>query len=250
MLLAIDSGNTRTKWALFDLAGTLQAHDAALNLAFNAPPAAWQLATRVIVCNVAGAARAEHLARLLQPLGVTVQWLTASAAAGGVLNHYRQPGQLGADRWAALVAAWQRLRGSCVVVNAGTAVTIDALQADAAGGKAVFLGGLIVPGLRLMRQSLAQGTAGVDAPVGAVLDFPQTTADAVSSGALAAIGGAVLNMHHRLQQQAGSAPHCLISGGDGPALLAWLRAQGMNKHIELEPHLVLHGLRYLVEGAR
>ena len=115
---------------------------------------------------------------------VTPIWLTASAAACGVVNGYATPEQLGADRWAALVAA--RLRAHTtdlfpapvVVVNAGTAVTIDTLDAD---GR--FRGGVILPGLRLMLRALADHTSCLKSAPGTYQDDPVNTADALYSGA-------------------------------------------------------------------
>ena len=91
---------------------------------------------------------------------MTVEWLTAGAAAGGVVNSYAVPAQLGADRWVSLIAARKRaieselFPSACIVVNAGTAVTIDALDA---GG--VFRGGIILPGIQLMLRALSDNTA-------------------------------------------------------------------------------------------
>ena len=119
--------------------------------------------------NVAGEAARVRVEAQLARWRVTPEWLTASAAACGVTNRYARPAQLGADRWASLVAAWRRSTATdlfppaCVVVNAGTAVTIDALDADG-----VFRGGLILPGMRLMLQALAENTAGLKIRAGRV----------------------------------------------------------------------------------
>ena len=112
--------------------------------------------------NVAGEAARVRVEAQLARWRLTPEWLTASAAACGVTNRYARPTQLGADRWASLIAAWRRSTATdlfppaCVVVNAGTAVTIDALDANG-----VFHGGLILPGMRLMLEALAEKTAGL-----------------------------------------------------------------------------------------
>ena len=106
---------------------------------------------------------------------VTPKWLVATRAACGVTNRYANPSQLGADRWAAIVAARRRATAGgqspmpVVVVNAGTAVTIDALDADG-----VFRGGVILPGMRLMLQALAEKTSALKVAPGTFADFPTT----------------------------------------------------------------------------
>jgi type III pantothenate kinase len=140
----------------------------------------------------------------------------ATKACAGVKNGYRVAEHLGADRWAALVAARALSPDApCLVACAGTALTVDAL--DGAGN---FLGGLIVPGLGMLTRALADALppfrglgAGHDAA------FPDTTVDAIHNGRLAALAGSVLLMHQRLAIQAGGEPGCLLSGGDA-ALLA------------------------------
>lgn len=251
MILAIDCGNTRTKWGVFDSAGELRAHGVCLNaeLASMATPVAWLPCGRVVVSNVAGAGIAAALKKLLQALNANIQWVTASEKACGLKNGYQTPAQLGSDRWAAMVAAWQHFRQPCIVVNAGTAMTVDAIGLDGSG-QGIFLGGLIVPGLGLMQKSLAQGTAGLGEFEGSAEDFPANTADAIRSGAVSAMAGAVESLWDRLRLKAdGILPYCVLSGGDAQALADTLLARcksrnqpGMEKKLVIADNLVLQGL--------
>ena len=207
-ILVIDVGNSRMKWGLrgprdwLRLGVTPNGEIGALSLR------AWQdlpRPARVLGVNVAGEAARVRVEAQLARWRLTPEWLTASAAACGVTNRYARPTQLGADRWASLVAAWRRSTATdlfppaCVVVNAGTAVTIDALDANG-----VFHGGLILPGMRLMLEALAEKTAGLKIPPGTFQPFPDNTADALYSGAVQAICGAIeLDAPaHRLQSGA------------------------------------------------
>jgi type III pantothenate kinase len=126
----------------------------------------------------------------------------------GVTNGYRDPAQLGSDRWAALLAAHHAVRGHKLVVNAGTALTIDALADD---GR--FLGGLIVPGPALMRRSLDRGTAGLRLTEGAFNDFPASTPDAITSGAIQAGAGAVGRMAEAMGRHGTPPERVILSGG-------------------------------------
>jgi type III pantothenate kinase len=235
MILAVDAGNSRIKWGLFDADGVLQSHGAVSHAEVAQLAAAWQQfqgCHRAVVSSVAGAALAEELFAVLETLNIPAHRVLASDAACGVRNGYASPRQLGTDRWAALIAAWNQYRTPCVVATAGTALTVDALS-----GEGEFLGGLILPGFRLMREALVIGTAGVPALPGKWCDFPVSTADAVHCGALAAMAGAVRRMCVLLEGREGRAPLCLISGGNADLL-----AEALGSPVVIEQNLVLQGL--------
>jgi type III pantothenate kinase len=149
-----------------------------------------------------------------------------------VRNHYVPPQQLGSDRWAALVAARQRHGGACLVVNAGTAMTVDALSPCGA-----FLGGLIVPGIRLMAESLLRATAEIRIGHGTVQEFPVSTGDAVESGAVLASAACIERTYGKLSERFAEGPLCLLTGGAADLLLPHIRIPLLKAD-----HLVLEGL--------
>lgn len=255
MILAIDAGNSRIKWAVAAdtrVSAVWEAEGVLPNaeLPQTAVPDAWRQCTRTIISNVAGAEVAQQLAAMLQALGIPAHWAAATAHACNVHNSYADPRQLGSDRWAAAVAAWQLYKAPCVIASAGTALTVDALGAAPEGGQGVFLGGLIVPGLHLMRHSLANGTASLPAEGGSWQDFPDNTCDALHSGALSAMAGAILLMLQKLQQREGMVPHCILSGGDAALLAQALQKQAdLAQRCVIVDNLVLHGL-LLIERER
>ncbi|HEU0187432.1 MAG TPA: type III pantothenate kinase [Gallionellaceae bacterium] len=232
MILLIDAGNSRCKWALLESGRWLQqgaaSHDEweALRATLQALPRP----ARMLVANVAGEAVAQRLRELAAAWACPVRFAATRAAQCGVRNLYAQPAQLGVDRWLALLAAWQRERRACLVVNCGTATTVDALSDDGE-----FLGGLILPGLALMRQSLAQGTAQLGLQAGELQDFPRNTADAIHSGAMRATIGAIQQQHARLLAR--GPVRCLLSGGAAGEIEAHLGLP-----CERVDNLVLHGL--------
>lgn len=231
--LAIDAGNTRIKWGLHD-GNCWLAQGTVLHHEINALPAAWRAVSPhiddAIVCSVAGNTVKQALQCSLDKISTT--WLTACAEACGVTNGYDTPAQLGADRWAALIAAWHRHHQACVVVSAGTALTVDALSSNGE-----FVGGLIVPGLNAMQSALVSNTAGLTVASGQLCDFPANTADAMHSGALQAMAGAVITMQTQLQQREKVAPKLILSGGD-----AWLLQSALSGQGEIVDNLVLDGL--------
>ncbi len=253
MILTIDCGNTRLKWALFATATTTDTTTTDTDTETLAPVViaqaslplsdivtlnvAWRGLPRpqaIVIANVAGGAVRASLEPLLARWPATAQWLVASAAACGVSNRYEQPAQLGADRWAAMIGAWGRCRSACLVVSAGTATTIDSIGADG-----VFLGGRIVAGVDLMKKALAANTAGLPLQQGRYAADPRNTADAIESGCLEAQAGAIERCHARLPPGAA----CLITGGAAAAIAARLTIRA-----SVVDNLALEGLLRIAQG--
>lgn len=230
MILCLDAGNTRLKYGLTDGAGWRQCGALHYPDFAGLPAALAAKPTRIVACNVAGAAVRQRIEALAGSLGIPLLWLASSAAACGVRNGYDTPQQLGADRWAALIGARALHDGAAVVVMAGTATTIDAL--DDTGR---FRGGLILPGLALMRAALAGNTAGLPHATGHYRELPTNTDDAIVSGAIHATLGAI----ERIRATLGAGSRCLISGGAAGELAPHLAVA----HRLIE-NLVLEGLAH------
>jgi type III pantothenate kinase len=230
-LFLIDAGNTRLKWGLH-VDGAWLARGAfatgeggELREAF----AHAQPVQRVIGANVAGEA---VRTKIQEALGLEPLWVQARSEQCGVRSGYAVPTQLGADRWAALIGARHLVAGACVVVNAGTTMTVDALSADS-----IFLGGFIVAGFELMRDTLACNTAQLKRQDGRFAFFPDNTGDAIASGAINALAGAVERMVNYVRATGEEEPVVLVSGGGAQDLLPHL--SGAVQSVE---NLVLDGL--------
>jgi type III pantothenate kinase len=201
-ILCVDAGNTRIKWGIHaDGAWREQGTGTAVEIE-HLPIAA----ERIIAANVGGASAAQAIKALAQRLKLPLQWVRAQAGQCGIRNGYEHPEQLGADRWAALIGARVLHYGDCLVVMCGTATTIDLLRTNGC-----FEGGLILPGLDLMRQALVAGTAGLPDTEGSFAEKPRNTAAAIASGALQATAGAIERMFAQLDPA--HDPRCLLSGG-------------------------------------
>lgn len=246
MNLLVDIGNSRLKWARAsgtDLGETGAAeYGAGLGPCLERSWANLESPERVVVCNVGGETAAAVLTGWsLGRWGVAPEFVTARAAGGGVRNAYTEPERLGADRWAALVGARHLFGGAACVADCGTAVTIDALSISGE-----HLGGLILPGLAMMRDALLAGTRGIRPEGEAEVSLlARNTAGAVAGGTLYALVAALDRIAADVAAELGEAVECVITGGDAP-LLAPLLA-GRWSH---EPRLVLQGVAVLVqEGA-
>ncbi len=238
-ILAIDIGNTRIKWGcsqdgswlrqgwiMTKQAGTTEAGE--LKPAFAALPAM----DRIVISNVAGAAAEAAVTAALGGSRIAPQWVVSTAQQCGVRSSYADPAALGSDRWASLIGARHLTGAACVVVGVGTTMTVDALD-----GEGVFLGGCIVPGAALMRDALARDTANLAVREGAFSFFPDNTGDAIASGAVNALAGAVERMMRYLEESAGVAPVVVLSGG-GAALIE----KQLNVRVTVVDNLVLEGL--------
>ncbi len=187
--LAIDVGNTRLKWALYDAhrpGAALIAHGAEfLDHIDRLAESSWAqlpVPTRMLGCVVAGDAAKRRVQEQMEQMvrwDVEPQWVVSSAEEAGLTNGYDHPSRLGSDRWVAMVGARHHVlaRGPArplVVVMVGTAVTVECIDVD---GK--FLGGLILPGHGIMLRALETGTAGKEDGIGAEdLEFRGTAAGA------------------------------------------------------------------------
>jgi type III pantothenate kinase len=234
-ILAIDAGNSRIKWGVHDDGSwavqgwvpTERAERLARAWAAIGAP------DRVIAANVAGERVARRIAASARGFTLRVRFVKGAARQCGVNSSYDTPAQLGADRWAALIGARHFHRGACVVVNAGTTMTVDALAADG-----VFLGGMIVPGMELMRGALARNTSGLRRRgAGCFAFFPARTADAIESGAINALAGAVERMQRFMREAGQQEPRTILSGGAAPII-----APQLTGPLELVDNLVLEGI--------
>ena len=231
MNLLIDAGNTRVKWAVEDKnewlsSGAVPVEQVAM-LSKNIGDL--ENIEEIWVSNVAGEKVAENIKKLKNK-----QWhfITAQKTQCGLSNGYKNVYELGSDRWAAMIAAWQLVRGKCLVVNCGTATTVDAIS-----GKGEFLGGLIIPGFELMKNSLAGAAEQLQPISGIYAQFPDTTADAIYSGAIQASCGAIDRQKALLGNENVTV---ILSGGSAEQLHPYLGRSTRVVH-----NLVLRGLQQI-----
>lgn len=230
MLLLIDAGNTRVKWAMVahnergaDALGRWAASGMVDHAQVRTLSEAWRAhdIVHVLISNVAGQPMRDALEQvLLGALGmhpVPLEWFASVPALAGIRNGYRNPSQLGCDRFASAIGAHALFPGQpLVVATCGTATTVDAITADG-----VFLGGMILPGLGLMASSLAKNTAQLP-QVAEHLDVTEPFADhtdaAIVSGCISAQVGAVERAVAAHARHHGNV-QCVLSGG-AAALIA------------------------------
>jgi len=231
MILLLDVGNTRVKWAWLDYleiapAGAI-AHDATHRSWQGQIAADGHRPDRIVVSNVAGPAFAAALTLWSRDhFHREPEFILASPALCGVTNGYQRPAALGVDRWLALIAAWRSAERPTLVINAGTALTIDAID-----GTGRHRGGLILPGVQMMSELWAPwANAAPLVPQASPALLPGDTVPF----AQAALGERVLA---NFAAQLDSEPRLLVTGGDSRLLAAHLPPSA-----EIVPDLVLTGL--------
>lgn len=254
MKLLVDAGNTRIKWAWVD-AGVPQGRGAIPrrggNEDIDALSAVWRdrpAPCRLLVASVSGAEfRASLTTWSCRVWGIEPEFVSACAEGFGVTNAYPDPQRLGVDRWLALIAARRAVAGAVCVIDCGTALTIDAMT-----GEGEHLGGLILPGLGLMRRTLLENTADIKAAIEGASPQDMTllakdTHGGVMGGTLYAAVAAVDRVVRDLGGVIEGDLTCLLTGGDGAAIRPLLCADFDFRH---EPDLVLRGLAIVAEAAR
>ena len=239
MNLLIDSGNTFIKWAqqndeVLTLVNRCRSNSLArlhdIWKCFDAPD-------RVVIANVAGESVARDITSIVRELWkIEAEFVASSLNCCGLTNSYYNPRQLGVDRWMAMAAAFQSISGPVIIVDCGTAVTIDLVNEEG-----LFAGGVIMPGLNTAYQSLRTGTEAVDEINSIEKDISpvaQSTEDGVAIGVLLGLVGGVERVIHEQSSQLDKTPAVFITGGDAEKLLPYLTIPAI-----IQPDLVLEGLR-------
>lgn len=235
MILEFDIGNTRCKWRLAEAparAGACAIDDLAATLG--------ALPERAAIARVrAGCVRGPQVEAAVREavrdvLGLETAFARSQAVAAGVRNGYAEPQRLGVDRWLAMLAGFAEIGGAVCVLDCGSAITADLVDAGGA-----HRGGYIAPGLTMMRASLLAATDRVrfEAAAAATGAAPGCdTAEAVGGGTLLAAAGFLRAARERFAQACPGAV-VLLTGGDAPTIAACLDFPA-----SIRPQLVLDGL--------
>ncbi len=190
--------------------------------------------TRMLVSNVAGNAIADTLTAWAQERWQLVpEFVTVQREFAGMTTRYDRPAQLGIDRWLAALAGFHLAQGAVCVIDSGTALTVDIV--NAAGD---HLGGLIAPGLGLMARSLTQGTAQLSLDVVHRVDHIATnTAAAISLGCREAVAGLIVRVAERVRRELEQEPLWVVTGGEAEMIRELSPVA-----LRVVPDLVLQGI--------
>ncbi|MGN6883313.1 bifunctional biotin--[acetyl-CoA-carboxylase] ligase/type III pantothenate kinase [Neisseria sp. P0019.S003] len=242
--LLLDGGNSQLKWAWVEN-GTFSEVGRAPYRDLTQLGEEWlrfaDEDVKIVGCAVCGSVKK---AMVEEQLTRPVEWLSSMPQALGIRNHYRRPEEHGSDRWFNALGSRRFTQNACVVVSCGTAVTTDALTEDNH-----YLGGTIMPGFHLMKEAMALKTANLNRPIGKVYPFPTTTPNAIASGMMDAVCGALMMMHGRLKDKTGEGkPVDIIITGGGAARVVQALPESFvhDNQVKIVDNLVIHGLLHWI----
>jgi type III pantothenate kinase len=236
MNLLVDVGNSRLKWAC-ESDGKLTEQSAVLHQQLDWQTqlfSAWQTLPKpkkLLISSVAQAEIQQAITGSAKQLwrNISVIIPNSQAEGFGVKSSYLYPEKLGVDRWLCLIAARHFYSQAAWIVDCGTAITVDFIDANGVHG-----GGLIAPGLTLMKKALLQNTAALNfSQQSYQVGLANRTEAAIFSGTLYAAVGLI---EQALKMQTVSAV-VLLTGGDAALIGAHL-----SQTFITEPDLVLKGL--------
>ena len=249
--LLVDVGNTSVKWGLMDssvpLVMSQQRYPQKIDATFFTE--LWEnlgenklKPNKVIVSCVASTEVWEALQGAVQSLwSIKADRVMAEASAYGLKNAYSQPADLGSDRWCALIGAYHALNSGVVVIDCGSAITIDI-----ANESGEHLGGYILPGMSMMKQSLGSETAQVRATSSSNQNDELAPGKSTSECVSAAVNLVVVSFIEAVvQKQLIRLPglSCVLTGGD---------ANKIAEHLQLKcvkmPDIILRGLAVIDEN--
>ncbi len=240
--LLVDNSNTRTKFALGDASGlldwrgvlpTAEVSPETLSLLLKGVKFSAALIGSVVP------AKARILADFLEKSGPV--HLLGPQSPLGIGIDYPFPNQIGADRLANAVGVLHRHGAPAIVIDFGTAVTFDVVNATPA-----YCGGVIAPGLGAMSGYLTRRTAllpefDLVEPASAI---GKSTVHAMQAGAVFGYRGLVKEIISQLRSELSGTPHIVATGGD-----AALIARGVPDIQAVDPDLTLDGLRLVAARA-
>ncbi|MGH7176217.1 MAG: type III pantothenate kinase [Tepidisphaeraceae bacterium] len=239
-LLALNLGNSRLSVGTF-VSGELRGVERIEHAQRAEWPALIARAWKPLAGVSAAVAGAEVNPELVSPLeqavadatGLQIQWIGRDLELP-LANLTRRPAQTGVDRLVNVTAAFEQMQKACVVVDAGTAITVDCCSDDGA-----FVGGAILPGLAMQLAALHERTSSLplvaaEPPRGAIGD---STEQAILHGVFHGIRGAVKELAERYATELGAWPEIIATGGDAESLFG-----GWDLIHAIVPDLTLYGI--------
>ena len=242
MILEVDAGNTRIKWRVF-LDDIVQSRGVVANENLES----WLrqldqtlLLDKIRISSVGDRSTVKRIALYSSQRDCLFFEAKSEKKTAGVFCGYVDPSTMGVDRWMAVVAAYNRFRLPCVIVDAGSAITLDVVD-----GSGQHLGGYIMPGLEMAQEALLAGTKNVNIKLldmkNPVCLLPgQSTQQCVIRGQWLMLKSMVESIVEKTQNEK-MTTQVILTGGNGEQL-----ATIFDDLVYFEPELVLDGLKFSV----
>lgn len=251
MLLVIDVGNTNTVIGVYE--GEVLRHDWRIrtirdttadefnvlaNALFSDKGIQRSIIRKIVISSVVPSSVPILNAYCEKYLGLSPLWINPDSVKKLMPILYHNPNEVGADRIVNAVAAYRKYQTALIVIDFGTATTLDVISE-----KGEYIGGAIVPGVMISAEALFQRASRL--PRVEIFQAPdrvigRDTIDSIKSGIIYGNAAMVDGMVERMAQEMNSKPRILATGGIAPLI------SGLSKTIEkVEPSLTLDGLRII-----
>ena len=237
MYLLIDIGNTRIKWQQRDVKNILLTDSILVEEFMDIDFSSIKSVDKIIVSNVNHSIVLDKLKEILSKFKCPIIE-TSTDSNKYLINDYDDNTLLGADRWIAALGAWKLYQKRLLIINAGTAITVDLIDLDK-NNKAHFKGGMILPGIAISLAVLNNSTNLIDTEIGKSQYPSLNTKDAVTTGIMMSIQGAVNLVCRKLP----SSLPILLTGGDAN-LIYEQSEEDWKSRIKLEDGLIFEGLMF------
>ena len=237
MYLLIDIGNTRIKWQQRDVKNILLKDSILVEEFMDIDFSSIKSVDKIIVSNVNHSIVLDKLKEILSKFKCPIIE-TSTDSNKYLINDYDDSTLLGVDRWIAALGAWKLYQKRLLIINAGTAITVDLIDLDE-NNKAHFKGGMILPGIAISLAVLNNSTNLIDTEIGKSQYPSLNTKDAVTTGIMMSIQGAVNLVCRKLP----SSLPILLTGGDAN-LIYEQSEEDWKSRIKLEDGLIFEGLMF------
>ena len=240
MFLLIDIGNTKTKWMLRDNK-SIYKYDSFLTEDIDQDHFEFDVAIKkILISNVAGFEKEAILKIKLKKFSCPVEFIKAHKKLNHLINNYQDATKLGTDRWLSALSVSHEIKKTAVIVSVGTAVTIDYVSFDEKKAQHIFEGGVILPGLHLTKNALANNTADLKSLEGVVQMPPINTANAIESGFVLSVLGNIKSLFDLASLESQDVT-IILSGGDAEIIQQHMD-EDLKKYVSIKKDLVLEGL--------
>jgi type III pantothenate kinase len=250
MKLLIDAGNSRLKWAKLSTQCTFASeaipHTGNTivlleNLLLTHRP------QQLVIVHVLGQIFEQQIQKLTTAFSISLLIVHSHSSAYGIRTQYQDASKLGADRFVAMLAAYQLYQQACIVIDCGTAITIDAVN-----HLGIHIGGIIFPGLQLCQNSLINKAQNLQASTSyqqndqdGMSIFATQTAQGIHSGCYYGLSAMIDGICNKMEQTLQQRVNRILCGGDATHIYMELQS----RPYVLKPDLVMSGLQLIAHDS-
>lgn len=196
---------------------------------------------QIIVSDVVGGKVAEIISNICRrEWAISPKYLEVSKESCNVHNGYNKFSQLGIDRWAGIIGAWNKYKSCLCIVDCGSTVTLDIVLESGE-----HQGGYIIPGNYLMMRTLVENTSKILVTTSEITSVPgRSTVECMANGTTSAVSSFIENKFNSLNNAGEKIFRCVITGGGADVIMEHLTIS-----YDYDPLLVIEGMKMINEAS-